>query len=637
MLIKKDNKSWRPLWPWTMGILLGLLFGLLPVPLVAAESMDILWSQDYGGNGNQAFNCVQPTKDGGYIMAGYSYQGSGERDIFLVKTDAKGLEVWKKYYGETGDYSANWVEQTSDGGYIVAGYTCSRYQRHSNTYAMKVDAKGTKEWDRSIGGYYDEEAAVVKSTREGGYVLAGYTQSFGAGERDGYMVYLKSDGSLLWEKTYGGSWADGFNHLIQDANGSLLAVGYTQSYGDEESDIFLVKTDLNGKLSWRRNIGGSGWDSANAIIQTSAGDYGLIGYKSFPANNESDILLVRIDQQGYPLWQKSYGLANSSGVAIHETAQKGLIILGHISAEGTKAGACLLSTDASGSKIKEHFFGSHGPEQAHWGFPLNGGEYVMAGIKHVDQAQGSNGIFMRVSMESPGPAVIQDSSTAVSSIYWPDTSQYRGMVSNGKANGRGRMVLADGTVYEGEWRDNMFHGQGKMIFPDGNIYSGGFRDNMFYGWGTYTWPSGEKYSGGFRYNKRNGEGTFTWANNVQYIGEFVNDQAEGYGSITWPNGEGYTGQMQGGNPNGMGSYTFPWGEKYVGEFSGLTFSGLGTYYWANGARYVGQWQNDMMNGQGTYFWSNGVSQWGFWQDDRYIGIYPQQAGDPSLSEISPHE
>lgn len=615
-----------------VGILIITFFALLmsSAPVQAADDIKILWSNNYGGNGSDSFQCVQQTSDGGYVMAGYTYSfGKGERDVYVVKVDINGKEQWKATYGETGDDSANWIEQTSDGGYVVAGYTRDKYEDKSNVWILKLTKDGKLDWDEEFGGKYSDEAMMVKPTRDnGGYIVAGYTESYGSGGRDAYVAFVSKDGSLVWEKTYGGTGNDGFNAVIQDEDRALLLLGYTDSSGAGNRDVFLVKANVSGQMIWKKTLGGSGADSGSALIQAENDDYVMVGYKFISSSGETDILLNRMTKDGELLWEKTYGVsAQNTGVAVHETSDKRLIVLGNTSSYGLSTnGAYLLKTDSAGNKIQEKTFGSIGPDQAAWGCPANYGGYIIAGMKNMSSPYGNNGFVIKLSFLDSNwkEEKLPDTNGKSGEIDWPDTSEYKGGVINGKANGWGRIEFPDGTVYEGYWSNNMFNGQGKLTFRDGNKYTGNFRDNMFYGQGTYTWPTGEEYVGQFLYNKRHGNGVFTWNSYVKYTGEFVKDEAEGYGTLVWSNGEQYTGQFSDGAPNGLGTYTFANGDYYVGNMSGLTFEGLGTYYWATGARYVGEWEGDMLNGQGTYYWPNGVSQWGYWEDDRYIGLYPEE-------------
>jgi hypothetical protein len=606
------------------------VLALMPTPLLAAGEISSQWSKDYGGNGAEAFQCVQQTTDGGFIMAGYTYSmGAGGRDVYIVKSDLNGTEKWKTTFGNAGDDSANWIEQTSDGGYIVAGYTRKKYEDKSDIWVIKLDKEGKKSWDSKLGGANSDEAMMVKPTRDGGgYIITGFTESYGAGGRDAYSAYLNNDGILVWEKTFGGTGNDGFNAVIQDKDHAFLMVGYTDSSGAGSRDAFIVKTNVSGQLIWKQTLGGTGADSGAAIIQTENEDYVIVGYKYESSSGGTDILLSRLNKDGKQLWEKTYGISSqNTGVAVHETTDKRLIVLGNTSSYGLSTnGAYLIKTDSAGNKLQEKTLGSAGPDQANWGCPTNYSGYIIAGMKNMGSPGGNNAYLLKLSFLDSNWAdeKLPDTNVQSGAIDWPDTSEYKGGVINGKANGWGRIEFPDGTVYEGAWQNNLFNGQGKLTFPDGNVYTGGFRDNMFYGQGKYTWPTGEEYVGQFRYNKRQGDGVFTWSSYVKYTGEFVKDAAEGYGTLSWSNGEQYTGQFSGGEPNGLGTYTFANGDRYVGNMAGLTFSGLGTYYWVSGARYVGEWADDMLTGQGTYYWPNGASQWGYWKEDRYIGLYPDE-------------
>ena len=207
------------------------------------------FAKTYGGTDDDYASSVQQTSDGGYIVAGKTYSfGAGWYDIFFIKTDASGNVQWTKTYGGTDWDDAYSVQHTSDGGYIVAGETYSFGAGWSDIFFIKTDASGNVQWAKTYGGTNYDEAYSVQQTSDGGYILAGYTQSFGAGYGDIFLVKTDANGNVQWAKTYGGTSSDWASSVQQTSDGGYIVAGYTSSFGAGWSDIFLIKTDANGNI-----------------------------------------------------------------------------------------------------------------------------------------------------------------------------------------------------------------------------------------------------------------------------------------------------------------------------------------------------------------------------------------------------
>jgi hypothetical protein len=192
---------------------------------------------------------VQQTSDGGYIVAGQTYSfGAGNYDVFLVKTDANGDVQWAKTYGGTSSEQAFSVQQTSDGGYIVAAYTTSFGAGNNDFFFIKTDANGNVQWAKTYGGTNEDWASSVQQTSDGEYIVAGYTASFGAGSYDIFLIKADASGNVQWAKTYGGTSYDYATSVQQTSDGGYIVAGQTYSFGAGGGDFFLIKTDENGNI-----------------------------------------------------------------------------------------------------------------------------------------------------------------------------------------------------------------------------------------------------------------------------------------------------------------------------------------------------------------------------------------------------
>ncbi|GAI02439.1 unnamed protein product, partial [marine sediment metagenome] len=222
---------------------------------------------------------VQQTTDGGYILAGYTWSFGLLEDAWLIKTDIDGNKIWDQTFsgsrGSDQDYAYS-VQQTSDGGYILAGEIES-YGVAENAWLIKTDIEGNKLWDQTFGGLDGDYAYSVQQTSDGGYILAGGTKSYGAGKEDAWLIKTDAEGNKEWDQTFGGSDYDEIRSVQQTSDGGYILAGYTMSYGAGGYGAWLIKTDAEGNKEWDQTFGGSPYDKAYSVQQTSDGGYILAG------------------------------------------------------------------------------------------------------------------------------------------------------------------------------------------------------------------------------------------------------------------------------------------------------------------------------------------------------------------------
>jgi hypothetical protein len=237
---------------------------------------------------------VKQTSDGGYVIAGCTNAfGWGGYDFWLVKTDASGNMEWNKTYGGTWDGYARSVQQTADGGYILAGDTRYFHASSSDMWLVKTNSTGDMQWNETYGGKGDDVAYSVQQTTDGGYIAAGYTNSFGAGGYDFWLVKTNSTGDMQWDKTYGAKGEDMAYSGQQISDGGYIAAGSTRSFGAGMEDVWIVKTNSSGQMEWNKTQGGTGDDVAYSVQQTSDGGYIAAGYTNSSGAGDYDFLLVK--------------------------------------------------------------------------------------------------------------------------------------------------------------------------------------------------------------------------------------------------------------------------------------------------------------------------------------------------------
>jgi len=291
---------------------------------------NLQWTKTIGGPEIEAGKSLIQTSDGGYAIAGTTNSfGAGKADVYVVKLDTNGNLQWTKTIGGPKDDRGFSLIQTSDGGYAIAGSTTSFGAGEADIYVVKLDAHGNLQWTKTIGGPVSEEGSSLIQTSDGGYAIAGYTNSFGTGLSDVYVVKLDAHGNLQWTKTIGGPASDEGSSLIQTSDGGYAIAGYTKSFGAGFSDVYVVKLDANGNLQWTKTIGGENIDEGYSLIQTSDGGYAIAGTTTSFGAGLLDVYVVKLDANGNLQWTKTIGGENiDEGYSLIQTSDGGYAIAG---------------------------------------------------------------------------------------------------------------------------------------------------------------------------------------------------------------------------------------------------------------------------------------------------------------------
>lgn len=317
------------------------------------------WQKTYGTSGLDNANEVLQTTDGGYIFAGFAFYNDGDAsghhgggsDFWVVKLNASGAIMWQKCYGGSAVDYACFIQPTNDNGYVIAGIGGSPdgdmtgFQGLSDFWIVKIDSVGTMEWQKSIGGTSVDDANCIKQTNDGGYIIAGSTESVNGdvvnnhGASDFWIVKLNSTGNVEWMKCLGGSAIDLAKKIIQTNDGGYMVVGNTQSNDGNVTgnhgltDAWIVKLTSTGNIEWQKCMGGDGQDYAEDLIQLNDGGIIFVGY-SYSLNGDltanqggTDCWIVKINSSGTMQWQKSYGSTNNDrGYSLDIGSDGGLIV-----------------------------------------------------------------------------------------------------------------------------------------------------------------------------------------------------------------------------------------------------------------------------------------------------------------------
>ena len=340
------------------------------------EKQPVIVHKDWG-------HFVQQTIDGGYVVAGVIWRMGGMQSrVYLVKADARGRKVWSKTFGQGDVNSGKSVQQTADQGYIVAGTTWSSDGADSNIYIIKTDADGNEIWSRTYGGSRRDEGHSVRQTTDGGYIIAGRTDSFGEGKEDVCLIKTDADGNEIWSRTYGGSRRDEGHSVRQTKDGGYIIAGRTDSFGEGSDDVYLIKTDADGNSVWNKTFGGKGRDWAESVRQTSDGGY-IVAGTTWPFQERySDLYMIKTDAAGRRMWHKTFGgRYGDFGYSVQESADGGYIVVGNTRPFGTigESKIYLLKTDGSGGKVWVKTIGGGASAYGLSVYQTTDGGYIIAG------------------------------------------------------------------------------------------------------------------------------------------------------------------------------------------------------------------------------------------------------------------
>lgn len=356
-----------------------LLVGLALLLAYAVKAQDIEWDKTYGGEGWDLLSHAEQTTDGGYILGGISSSGEGgekseaskgEEDYWIVKIDSLGNKEWDRTLGGSGRDELQDIKQTRDGGYILGGYSLSDASGDKSEdsrggfdyWIVKLDANGNKQWDRTYGGDNTDQFSSLQQTSDGGFIVGGSSESDRSGEKressrgryDFWVIRIDSVGNILWDKTYGGNESDFLKRLQHTTDGGFILGGSSESdVSGEKSeprrgnntdfamgyDYWILKIDSLGNKEWDKTYGGLFADYLFALIQTHDGGYmlggasgsGIGGDKSqeHRGGEFGDYWVVKTDSLGNKEWDRTFGGSDSDELSdIIQTNDGGYLLGG---------------------------------------------------------------------------------------------------------------------------------------------------------------------------------------------------------------------------------------------------------------------------------------------------------------------
>ncbi len=346
------------------------------------QGPDTLWTKTYGGTSWDYGYSVQECADEGFIIAGVTGSfGAGSGNVYLIRTDTDGDTLWTKTYGGTYYDRGYSVQECDEGGFIIAGVTGSFGAGGNDVYLIRTNADGDTLWTKTYGGTDSDWGYSVQECADSGFIIAGYTSSFGAGSYDVYLIRTNADGDTLWTKTYGGTDWDLGESVQECAEGGFIITGWTYSFGAGDDDVYLIRTNADGDTLWTRTYGGIYYDHGESVQECADSGFVIAGYtKSFGAGNV-DVYLIRTNADGDTLWTRTYGgTSYDYGYSVQECVEGGFIIAGGTSSFGAgDSNVYLIKTDADGDTLWTKTYGGTSDDWGEFVQECAGGGFIIAG------------------------------------------------------------------------------------------------------------------------------------------------------------------------------------------------------------------------------------------------------------------
>ena len=343
---------------------------------------DIEWDKTIGGPKQEYGVSIDQTSDKGFIITGTtSSYGSGNWELWLIRTDQTGNLKWQKTYDLGKSSHGSSVKIISDDNYLITGSTEAYNTDHSDFLLIKTDNSGNIQWNISFGRNEDDKGYFIQELSNGGYIITGSTKSHGAGDADIWLLKLHGDGKLRWEKTFGSTEYDKGRCVQQTSDYGLIILGTTNSFGAGKSDLWLIKTDNDGNEEWNKTYGGNNSDYAGSVRETLDGGFIIVGSKFMYGGGKMDVWLIKTNSSGIIEWNKTFGgSVYDYGWSVQETTDEGYIIAGATSSYGKGIyDIWVIKTDKDGNKEWEKFIGGKDIDSCSSVLQTTDGGYIIVG------------------------------------------------------------------------------------------------------------------------------------------------------------------------------------------------------------------------------------------------------------------
>ena len=372
---------------------------------VHAQAPDTAWTKTIGGLGNDNGRWIQETSDGGFIITGITASsGAGQNDAWLIKTDSDGISQWMQTYGGSNQDYGFTVQQSQEGNYTIGGQTLSFGSGGMDAWLIKTDAQGITAWTKTYGTNVYELGYGARQTLDGGYIICSQTSASGAGALDIWLIKADSLGEIEWTQTYGGSDNDWGRFAQQTSDSGYVILGQTESYGAGGYDLYVIKTSMDGDTVWTNTYGGMSSDYTASMQQTSEGGYVILATSPMFSAGGHDAWLIKTDANGDTLWTRAYGGAEQEdGYFILQTSDGGYILTGATLSYGNGGrDVFVVRVNALGDTLWTKTIGGTGDEIGYCIQETQDGGYIIVGQTDSYGAGGDDLWLIKLDPEPAG-------------------------------------------------------------------------------------------------------------------------------------------------------------------------------------------------------------------------------------------
>jgi len=375
-----------------------LAFLFLTLLSISCEQVKYPVVKQYGGAELDRSVSIAEIPYEGFAMAGYTEE-SGSEDILIIRTDSEGNEIWKKTYGDLGDEAGWSIEHLSGEGFILAGFTTSWGNGENDIFLMRLDVDGNELWKKTYGGSGDDYAWNMKVTSLGNFLVVGQIFDSLTSSTNFYMMLTDTAGSVLWEKMEGDPNArDRAYSVVEDQDGNFVVCGGSQTQGSEDiTNIRLAKVDPNGATIWAKVFDTETHDIAHSIVEMNDGNYMTVGYTGRNRQEGNfDALIKKIDKNGNELWTKKYDKdGDNRFITGLKTTAGNCAAIGYSFKPGSPTATHLLLVDGEGALLGEEQFALEGSNTGYDLIESKSGEFAITGHFENDSTRNRDALFIK--------------------------------------------------------------------------------------------------------------------------------------------------------------------------------------------------------------------------------------------------
>lgn len=375
---------------------------------VAARAQPVVqWERHFGGAGYDEARSLCRTNDGGYVVVGGTLSfGAGGYDVYVVKTDAQGHELWSKTYGLDSFDEAWTVRQRPDGRLVLTGRMYDTLRAEYDFFLLRTDSDGLNAtWQYIDEDDWDEARAMILLDN-GDALIAGVTGLNGPGERDGYFACVADDRTVRWHHRFGGAMRDRLDAVRAVPTGGFAVAGYTSSFGPGGESYYLVRTDDAGNEVWSKTYGGTDSEHVFAMDLTNDGGFVLTGRTVSFGLAAFDVYVVRTDADGVEVWSRTFGGSSADwAAAVCPTTDGGFILAGNTESFGAGGrDVYALKVSATGDLVWSRPIGGPKDDWAYDAVIAPDGGIVITGVSRSYDAGTGDGDYYLVKLAPPGDA-----------------------------------------------------------------------------------------------------------------------------------------------------------------------------------------------------------------------------------------